>query len=357
MFNRQNIPLSRWQLVALVTIFLLSSALISGSRLSRLSNSKSITSEEPINLYLTDSIDLEQLSSILADSGSVASKEEVLWAGKLLGWRNFHKGHYQIDGDYSYEVLLSRMARGIQDPISLTILPGITEKRFSNTVVQKMKFDSLAFQNAITDTALLDELNIDKEDLLGRMLPNTYSIYWTASPEAVIRRMASEFNKIVFEPYKTRFNELDRSVNEIVALASIIEWEASNNEEKEKISGLYWNRLNRGMRLQADPTVNYAVNERRRLLYEDYRVDHPYNTYLYRGLPPGPITNPSLSSIEAALYPADHDYLYMVASPQGTHVFSKTFEEHKQESAKWREWLREQYRQKQATESEGEQNS
>lgn len=341
----------------LLAIFLLSSMIFAGSRLARLANSKSIASENPVNLYLEASIDLDQLSTMLADSGVVASKDEVMWAGKLLGWRSFHKGHYQIDGGYSYEVLLSRMAKGIQDPIALTILPGITKQRFADHVVEKMKFDSTAFDSALNDSSLLAELDIDKKDFLGRMLPNTYSIYWTSTPENLIKRINNEFQKVVVEPYADRFEELDMTIGEIVTLASIIEWEANSNEEKKKISGLYWNRLNRGMKLQADPTVNYAVKERRRLLYEDYRINHPYNTYLHRGLPPGPITNPSLSSIQAALYPADHDYLYMVASPEGTHVFSETFEEHKQESAKWREWLREQYRQKRQAERDGEQNS
>ncbi len=106
------------------------------------------------------------------------------------------------------------------------------------------------------------------------------------------------------------------------------------------------------MRLQADPTINYVIGERRRILYEDYKIDHPYNTYINSGLPPGPITNPSLSSIEAALYPENHDYLYMVASPDGSHDFSETFEEHKRKSAKWRQWLQEQYRIKRQREQE-----
>ncbi|MDX1591417.1 MAG: endolytic transglycosylase MltG, partial [Balneolaceae bacterium] len=100
----------------------------------------------------------------------------------------------------------------------------------------------------------------------------------------------------------------------------------------------------RGMPLQADPTVLYALGERRRLLFEDYQYQHPYNTYLYRGLPPGPITNPDEASINAVLNPEDHGYYYMVATPDGTHRFSRTFEEHRQASDEWRRWIREQYR-------------
>jgi UPF0755 protein len=176
------------------------------------------------------------------------------------------------------------------------------------------------------------------------MLPDTYLTYWTRSPKEIVNQILREFDKRVIDQHEGRFQELDYTPDEIVTLASIVEWEAKISEEKPVISGLYWNRLNRGMLLQADPTVNYALGERRRLLFEDYEFDHPFNTYVNKGLPPGPITNPSLSTIEATLYPQDHDYLYMVANPEGGHVFTKTFREHQRESEKWRIWLREQYR-------------
>lgn len=326
-----------------LVIFLAVVVLVAGSRISRLTNSKAISSEQPIDIYLAESVNLNTLSEILEDSGVVKNKEEVIWAGKLLGWRNFNRGYYQIEGSYSYDVLLSRMARGIQDPIKVTILPGLTIQRVIRNLSQQLEFDSLALQEVLNDSSFLAEEGVENRNLIGHIYPNTYSLYWTSSPRTVIRRVFKEFDTAVYEQHKERFEELDKSVDEIVTLASIIEWEANKEDEKRKVSGLYWNRLDKGMRLQADPTINFAVNERRRLLYKDYQLDHPYNTYLHKGLPPGPVTNPSLSSIEAALYPEEHDYLYMVASPTGSHVFSETFEEHKRESAKWRRWLREQY--------------
>jgi UPF0755 protein len=291
---------------------------------------------------------------MLADSGVVGSKEEMVWAGKLLGWNNFTPGHYLIDGSYSYNVLLSRMARGIQDPVEVTILPGLYKGRLISRISTHFTFDSLALAQALSDSSFLSEYGLNEKNWIGRILPDTYSMYWNSSPKTVIKRILNEFESSVIEKYNARLEEVDRSVDEIVTLASIIEWGVRHNEEKAKVSGLYWNRLRQGMRLQADPTVNYAVGERRRLLYEDYETDHPYNTYLYAGLPPGPITNPSLKSIEAALFPEDHDYLYMVANPEGYHLFSETFEEHKEKSKKWREWLREQYRIKRERERQEE---
>lgn len=352
----EYIPMSVSEFFTGFAILVAATLIISGSRLSRLESGKAISTDKQVDIYLSEPVDLEELAETLVDSGIVEDKDELMWAGRLLGWNKFSIGHYQIEGNYSYDDLLSKMARGIQDPVKVTIIPGSTEERLAQKMIATFQFDSLSFYQALNDSLFLSDLQVDRKDLLGRMLPDTYALYWTSSPESVIKRILKEFENSVIEPNLDEFRKIDKSVDEIVTLASIIEWEATKEEEKEKISGLYWNRLNRGMRLQADPTVNFVVNERRRLLYKDYEIDHPYNTYVNRGLPPGPITNPSLSSIMAALNPASHDYLYMVASPEGSHVFSETFEEHKRESAKWREWIREQYREKRRREAEAESN-
>ncbi|MDX1636953.1 MAG: endolytic transglycosylase MltG [Balneolaceae bacterium] len=340
---RRHIPLTTSELFAGFLLFLLCLVTVTGSRLSRLADTSSITAPEAVHIYLERPTSLEQLSEMFADSGIVESREEMIWAGRLLGWNRFNTGHYLIDGNYSYDVLLSKMARGIQDPIAVTVLPGQHKASLITELAEQFQFDSTALAKTLTDTAFLDTNGLNRTTWIGRMLPNTYSMYWNASPESVVRRIFREFEKSIVERYSPRFREIGRGVDEIVTLASIIEWEVRHQPEKETVSGLYWNRLERGMRLQADPTVNYALGERRRLLYEDYQFEHPYNTYIHRGLPPGPITNPSKSSIEAALFPAEHDYLYMVATPEGYHLFSETFEEHRQKSEKWREWLREQY--------------
>lgn len=351
---KEYIPLSYTELLSGAAVLLLTVLLVAGIRLMRLESSEAITTSQTVDLYLNEPVELDELAAILVDSAVVKDSEELLWAGRLLGWNRFSEGHYSIKGTYSYDSLLSKIAKGIQDPVSVTIIPGSSEKRIADRFINTFKFDSTAFYKQLSDTSFLTEMNLERKDLLGRFYPETYSLYWTASPENVIRRILNEFNRQVVETHSAAIEQMEMTVNEIVTLASIIEWEATLDEEKNMISGLYWNRLNRGMRLQADPTVNFAINERRRLLYEDYEIDHPYNTYVNRGLPPGPITNPSHSSIMAALNPAEHDYLYMVASPDGSHVFSETFEEHRRESAKWRRWIREQYRIKRQQEREAE---
>lgn len=352
MINDKYIPLSLTEIITGFGILLITVLIVSGSRLVRLESSDAISTDKEIGLYLSKTVDLDKLTEIFADSGIVKDTVELKWAARLLGWNRFSIGHYKIEGNSSYDSLLSKLARGIQDPVEVILIPGSTEQRLAQRMIQTFKFDSAALYSTFNDSTFLSEQGIERKDLIGRLYPDTYALYWTSNAESVLKRILNEFQNSVVEPNKKKFDQVDKTVSEIVTLASIIEWEAANEEEKRKISGLYWNRLNRGMRLQADPTVNFVVKERRRLLYEDYEIDHPYNTYMNRGLPPGPITNPSLSSIEAALNPASHDYLYMVASPEGTHVFSETFEEHKRESAKWRKWIREQYREKRRREAE-----
>lgn len=328
------------------------------SRTARLYQQKALDTDKSTELLLYEKTNLEGLTNKLDSLEVEFNEQELVWAANTLGWRNYQAGRYVISGDDSYSSFLSKMGRGIQDPGAVTVLPGIDRERLAKRLSEQLRADSLAFRELFEDSSSIAiELDLSGEELFARMLPETYQMYWTSSPESVVRRIHSEFKRAVLDSYKNEIEENPLNLNEIITLASIVEWEANLNEEKPKISGLYLNRLNRGMLLQADPTVIYALGERRRLLYEDYELDHPYNTYRIQGLPPGPITNPDLNSIKAVLDPENHDYLYMVATPQGGHRFSETYSEHQEASAEWRRWIREQYRIRREREQEQESSS
>lgn len=349
---QQKIALTKSELVSTILVFVVILFLVMSSRLSRLTSDSSLIFQEQTEMVLTDQTDLEELILLLNNGGIDVDKEEFRWAAKILGWRTFLRGRYVFEGDYSYNGMLSKMARGIQDPASIVILPGSTPERVAETVSDKLHFDTEDFLSMLQDSVFRAEQGLKEGQLFARMLPETYLAYWTNSPKDFITKVLREFDRAIPESFHSRAESMGYSMDEILTLASIVEWEAKLEEEKAMISGLYWNRLNRGMRLQADPTINFALGERRRLLFEDYQIDHPYNTYLKRGLPPGPITNPSYSTIEATLFPEDHNYLYMVANPEGGHTFTRTFQEHQAESEKWRIWLREQYRIKRQREAQ-----
>lgn len=165
--------------------------------------------------------------------------------------------------------------------------------------------------------------------LEGYLFPDTYHFAKEQSEEAIIRQMVSRFVDVVISKVDLSLLDDKYTLHEVITLASIVEKEVIYDFERPLVAAVYHNRLNIGMRLQADPTVRYVMTENRsRVLYSDLEIDSPYNTYRYDGLPPGPIASPGLKSILAVLEPADVDYLYFVAKPDGTHQFSRTFEEH-----------------------------
>ena len=345
-------PLLPAELAIAITLFIFAFSIVFTSRFTRIYNKSAITVDSTTVIYINKPEDLKGLNALLDTTDIHFDRNEFNWVAKMLGWRRFQTGRYEISKDYTYNTFLRKLAYGIQDPVRVTILPGLMEDRFVTEVSQYFKFNGNDLWKAMHDSTMMDSLGVPEKDVFGRMLPNTYRFYWTSTPEQFIQKMLSEFHQDVTQKYKDQFNQLNMSVNKIVTLASIIEWEAKDPNEKPKISGLYWNRLKKGWLLQADPTINFIIGDRRRLLYKDYQIKNPYNTYLYRGLPPGPITNPSMSSIKAAWFPQDNDYMYMVATPSGDHAFSKTYAEHLKKSEKWRKWIRKQYRIKRERERE-----
>ena len=336
---------SKIELTALLVLLVIILFSTFYSRTSRLYYKEALSTNETTELFLYSNTDINGLAEKLDSLDGSYNIDELIWAANTLGWRNYQSGRYLIEGNQTYSELLSKLGRGIQDPGGITILPGIDKDRLSGSLSEQLRADSLSFRKIFEDSSKLAlDLNLTGEELFARMLPETYQMYWTSSAESVVRRIYSEFEERVVKSYENEIQNHNLDLDEIITLASIVEWEARINDEKAVISGLYLNRLDRNMLLQADPTVIYAIGERRRLLYEDYEFDHPYNTYQIRGLPPGPITNPDIHSIRAVLFPEEHEYLFMVATPEGGHRFSKTYREHQEASAEWRRWIREQYR-------------
>jgi len=315
------------------------------NRNSRLYNKNVISGAGSFEVFIEEPTGVNGLVEILNELDIKFDQAELNWAANTLGWRRYQPGRYLITNELSNSDFLSKLGRGIQDPGAVTVYPGTDMNRLSSQLSVQLRADSVSFRKLFEDSSkFVLELGMSGEELFGRMLPETYQMYWTTTAENVIKRIYSEFQRSVVDEYRDEIAEHDLNLDEIITLASIVEWEARHNEEKPRISGLYLNRLESNMRLQADPTVIYALGERRRLLYEDYEYEHPYNTYRIDGLPPGPITNPDLHSIRAVLFPEEHDFLYMVATPEGRHRFSESYREHQQASEEWRRWLREQYR-------------
>jgi len=212
--------------------------------------------------------------------------------------------------------------------IKITVIEGLTIKETASIFFRKAKVDSVLFVFYAQRKATADSLGIDNATLEGYLYPDTYYIREGARPMEVIDKMVSRFRQVFADSLKERFASFGFTVNQTITLASIIEVEAACDEERPIISAIFHRRLKMGMPLQANPTVQYALGTKRRVYNGDLTVESPYNTYLHKGLPPGPVASPGMKSVFAALYPAETNYLYFVADNEGKHFFSKTLKEH-----------------------------
>jgi UPF0755 protein len=190
--------------------------------------------------------------------------------------------------------------------------------------IDSSKYARLAF-----DPLFARSLGFDAGGLEGYLLPDTYDFYWEQDEREILRRQVEAFQRFFDDTLRAKCREFGWDVHQTVTFASIVEGEAVLDEERPIISGVYHNRIRKGMRLEADPTIQYVLeNGPRRLTYTDLRSNTPYNTYRFPGLPPGPVNNPGKASIMAALYPQGNGYLFFVANGRGGHWFTRTYDEH-----------------------------
>jgi UPF0755 protein len=238
-------------------------------------------------------------------------------------------GNMTLASGQSLFELIRNLSRTKALGIPVTIPEGRTATDIASILRQKLGLDSAQFMQVVTDTAFVHEVGLEAPTLEGYLFPDTYFIASGSDPRRIASRMVADFRNHLPRTFDEQASRLGLSMNDIMTLASIVEWETYAPEEARLISSVYHNRLRRNMPLQADPTVSYALGKGpARLYFSDLKVDSPYNTYLYPGLPPGPINNPGRAAIDAALNPAPTNYLFFVAKGDGTHAFSVTLSEH-----------------------------
>ncbi len=242
--------------------------------------------------------------------------------------RAIQAGTYDIPRDASVRRILKTLLAGRPAERRLVILEGLTLAELADTIEKQLGIPADSVRSAASDPALTARLGIPSPTLEGYLYPSTHLVRVDADAEDIVRQLSAEFERHWHPEWTARLDTLGMTRHEIVTLASIIEGEVRYEPDRTYVSSVYHNRLRRGMRLQADPTVVYALGRRRRLYERDYQTPSPYNTYLIDGLPPGPIGAPTEASMEAALYPARSQFLYFVARPDGQHVFSLTYAEH-----------------------------
>ena len=245
---------------------------------------------------------------------------------------DFKAGVYVFDGSYNMEDVAIALTEGGVAGETITIPEGYTLEQIAEVLVEKDIVTETDFQEAAANGEYgYDYLpqTGDELRLQGFLFPETYQFFPGTPAKEVIAAMLKEFDDNFSEEWEAQLTARGLTMEEWVTLASIIEREAVVEEDRPVIAGVFYNRLEIGMKLQSCATVQYALGETKAVLSnDDVAIDSPYNTYIIDGLPPGPICSPGKDSLEAALFPTDTDYLYFVAKPDGSHVFSVTYEEH-----------------------------
>lgn len=231
--------------------------------------------------------------------------------------------------------------------VRVTIPPGYSIKRMAKLLEKKLNLSADKFIREASNDSLIKLTGYEGKinNLEGFLFPDSYDVSPDISEKGLVQILFNEFRKKVMDnaDLRAKIEERETTLLNTLTLASIIEGETLIDQEKPTIAGVYLNRLNKGMKLEADPTVQYALPDgpKSRLLYEDLKINSPYNTYLNKGLPPGPINNPGLASIKAALSPEEHKYIFFVATGEGGHKFSETYDQHLSAIAEYRKKLRE----------------
>ncbi len=248
--------------------------------------------------------------------------------------RGIRAGRYLIPAGSGWGALLDTLTTGRMVMVPMTIPEGFWLTQMAPRIAQVTNVSEDSVLAVLTDPDAETRFGVLGPGLEGYLFPDTYRFVSGVSPATVVSAMVARYNDAWTPQRRARLDSLGLHEREVVTLASIIQAEARIIDEMPTISSVYHNRIQRGWLLQADPTVLYALGGRReRLLYAaiDSVADHPYNTYSQRGLPPGPIGAPGDAALQAALYPADTDFLYFVARPNGSHAFTRTLAEHNRE--------------------------
>ena len=299
---------------------------------------------EPYELYIKSQTTYEELQNQLITDSVLVNSWSFTQVSKLMkyGPDQIPSGRYIIQPDWSNKQIISALRAGRQSPIKLTISTARTVEDIAGVVAKKIEPDSTEIMALFKDASLIEEYGFTSETIISMIIPDTYEMYWNTDAKGFFSKMKDEYDKYWIK-YTDQLESLDMTKSEIATLASIVQKESNTKSEKPTIAGVYLNRLEQGIKLQADPTVVFGIGDFtiRRVLNRHLAQDTPYNTYLHEGLPPGPICMPSKSSIEAVLNAEKHDYLFFCAKPgyNAGHAFATSNQQHERNAAVYRKWL------------------
>ncbi len=290
-----------------------------------------------------DGTTFKELQQRLEEERIVGNLMAFSFVARIKGFdKEIKPGMYLLKEDMSNINAINMLRAGRQIPVRLTFNAARRIEDLATKLTSTIQIDSADIAPLLASSSVSKSYGFDSLNFIGMFIPNTYEVYWTITPEDLLDRMKTEYDRFWNDKRKRLADSIGLTPQEVSTLASIVESETNMNDEKPRLAGVYVNRLARGIPLQADPTLVFALGrDVRRVINKDKQIDSPYNTYKYRGLPPGPIKMPSIPGIDAVLNHEDHQYLYFCAKADfsGYHVFSETLSEHNIHAARFQRAL------------------
>lgn len=292
----------------------------------------SITNENEF-VYLPTGSTFSQVVDSLQASGRLQNAASFKWVAERMGYpEKIKPGKYQLRDGMNNRELVQLLRSGKQVPVKLIFNNIRTKSDLAGKISRQLEVDSLQLLQLLNDSAVVSPLGFNTENILCMFIPNTYEVYWNMSAEKFFKKMDAEYENFWNKTRLQKAKDVGLTPIQVSVLASIVQSETSRNSEKSTIAGVYMNRLRKNWKLEADPTLIYAMNDFsiKRVLNEYKAIDSPYNTYKYFGLPPGPICLPEISSLEAVLNFSSHDYMYFCAREDlsGYHSFASDLKTH-----------------------------
>mgnify|MGYP003478886359 CR=1 FL=1 len=295
-------------------------------------------------LYIHTGATFDEVLATIKQEGIVRDTTAFIKLAKRMSYPDKVKpGRYRLKKGMSNRRFINMLKSGTQQPVDLSFQGIRLKEDFAGVVAQQIEADSLAIINLIDSSAFIEQYGFNKHTIYAMFIPNSYELYWNTLAPKFFARMYDEYQKFWNKARRDKAEYIGLSPIQVSIMASIVCSEARYDKEMPMIAGLYMNRYKKGIALEADPTVIFANNDFsiRRVLNRHLKVDSPYNTYMYAGLPPGPITMPSINAIDAVLNYTKHDYIYMCAKEDfsGYHNFASTLEQHQANARKFQRAL------------------
>ncbi|WP_194776767.1 endolytic transglycosylase MltG [Pararhodonellum marinum] len=300
--------------------------------------------EEPVLLKIPSHSTFQQVTDLLIKQDIIGDVVSFSFVAKLMDYQeNVKPGLYTIQPRLTNRELVKVLRSGIQTPLNITFNNVRTKEDLADKITKNLEISQEQFLTLLQDSVYIMKFGFEPETVMSMFIPNTYQVYWTTSPEALFDRMHSEYQKFWTDDRKILAGRLGMSQTEVATLASIVQAETNKSDERPLVAGVYLNRLQKNMPLQADPTLVFALGDFsiKRVLNVHKEVDSPYNTYRFTGLPPGPINLPEISALDAVLNYQEHNYLYFCAREDfsGYHNFATNLTDHLNNARRYQQAL------------------